>query len=636
MSGLVGKSDIDHVRESADLVAIVAEHVPLRPKGREHVGLCPFHDDRTPSLTVVTHKGNAFYKCHACGAAGDVFNFVMDYHKMSFGEALEFLADRAGITLHRQAGGPARSEGPDRGELRRANEVAVSIYREFLKADPAAEAARSMIRARGISEETAERFAIGAAPPRWESLQQSALRQGATRQALTEAGLLRTRSGDQGTYDTFRNRLIFPIYDEIGRTIALGGRRIDPDDEPKYLNSPDSPVFNKSQTLYGLHLAKRGIIDSRQAIVTEGYTDVVACHQAGLRNVVATLGTALTNDHARILMRLCDEVLLVFDGDEAGRRAADRAVELFFAGPVDVKICVLPGAQDPAELLAHGDGVERWHAALAGAEDALAYKVSRFRDEIAGATGLSRRQRGLEKLLADLARLGFEAMPGVRKRPVITRLADLLGVRIEDIEEALPGRPGRGSPASIPGVAAGASAAPESSLFGESDSVAPARRRAERELLGVVIYQPSLCAQPVATPDAPELTVRGLLKPQQFQDPAARRLAEVLAPMLDRGEEFTVQQLMGELEHPQLRSLAGALYLDAEQRLAHAESPVEHLREFCAAFDRLLKRKEYERDLDAYRQRTDGERRTEDLQNVLEQRRKQGYIPEAIPSRVRT
>ncbi len=413
-----------------DLVALIGEHVPLRPKGREHVGLCPFHDDHTPSFCVVTHKGNAFYKCHACAAAGDAYNFVQDYHKMTFPEALKFLADRTGITLSRRRDTPRRGTQPAGGELRRANAMAASFYRDVLTSDPRGATARTMVRDRGIDDETARQFMVGAAPAQWESLAPHAAGQDVSIAALVAAGLLKPRSGGQGHYDTFRNRLIFPICDELGRPIAFGGRALDPDDEPKYINSPQSPVFHKSRILYGLHLAKRSIIDARQVIVTEGYTDVVACHQAGVPNVVATLGTSLTTDHVRVLTRLCEEVVLLFDGDEAGRRAADRAVALFFAEPIDVKICILPEGDDPADLMARADGVDRFRAAVDAATDALEYKVSRLKLQLRAARGHAGRQRSLEKLLAELAGLGFDRLPGVRKRPVIAQLADLLEVRI--------------------------------------------------------------------------------------------------------------------------------------------------------------------------------------------------------------
>ena len=627
-------SDIDRVREAADLVALIGEHMPLRPKGREHIGLCPFHDDHSPSLTVVTHKGNAFYKCHSCGASGDVFNFVMDYHKMTFPEALQYLAERTGITLTPTASRPAESAGPSHADLRRANELAAAFYRDTLKHGRHGAEARAMIAARGIDDQTAEAFRIGAAPPEWDELGRHARGRGISRDVLRVAGLIKQRADGEGHYDAFRHRLMFPICDELGRPVAFGGRQLDPDDGPKYLNSPDTPLFNKSRTLYGLHLAKRPIIAAGRAIVTEGYTDVVACHQAGLRNVVATLGTALTRDHVRMLKRICGEVVVVFDGDEAGQRAADRAVELFFAEPVDVRICVLPEGIDPAQMLGRPEGLRQFEAALEASHHALDYKVSRFRGQLEGATGLGARHRCLETLLVDLAALGFSSLPGVRKAPVLERVSELLGVPATEIERALP----RGGSVGGPIAAPSAEEAAESALFeSEAAGATPARRRAEHELLGALIFQPSLRHQPVDTGDGSDATVMGRVRPEHFSDPVARRIAGAVWPRLDADEPFTVQQLMSELDHPQLRKLVGDLYFEAQEHLGdEGQSAVEQFRERVAAVERLVSRDHYQRGLEALRRRGPSAGPEEALRQVVEQRRKQGYIPEALPLRARS
>ncbi|MCH8005071.1 MAG: DNA primase [Planctomycetes bacterium] len=649
MSGSVGNADIEVVRQSIDLVALVAEQVQLSPKGREHVGLCPFHDDHTPSFAVVTHKGNAFYKCHACGAAGDVFRFVMDFHGMTFPDALRHLADRAGVTLSPRRPKVGTDRDLDVVEIRRANAVAGSFFRQTLKHSADGAAARAMIRDRRISDQMVEAWALGAAPAGWDNLLKFAQSKGLSTRALVAAGLVKPRAEGEGHYDTFRNRLIFPISDDLGRPIAFGGRRLEPQSqptthqEPKYLNSSDSIIFRKGRTLYGLHLARRAIIDANQVIVTEGYTDAVACHQAGLRHVVATLGTALTRDHVRILKRLCEVVVLVFDGDEAGLRAADRAVAIFFAEPVDVKICVLGGSLDPAAVLAEAGGRERMDAALADAQEALAYKVSRFRDRLATASGLSGRQRSLEDLLADLAALGFDAMPGVRKRPVMTQLADLLGLRIEDIDQAMRRlrRPAAG-PAGERFAAAGqpiSQVPPETEPADERQEAActPARRRAEQELLGVLIYQPSLRTQPVAGPDGRALPVTRLIRPEEFRDPAAGAIAEIVFGWLDDEVDFSMGQLMGRLESPGLRSLAAELYDEARRRCGGERPAADVLCDAGSALAKLLGREQFKQDLDAYRESTPQRgRRASALHDILEKRRKQGYIPEAMPSRLRT
>jgi DNA primase len=631
---LATNSDIDRVRDAADLVALIGEHIPLRPKGREHIGLCPFHDDHAPSLTVVTHKGNAFYKCHSCGASGDVFNFVMDYHKMTFPEALRYLAERTGIALSASPRRPAETDGPSHADLRRATELAAAFYRDTLKRGRYGAEARAMIDARGIDDQTAETFMIGAAPAEWDEFAQFARGRGISHDLLRAAGLVKQRADGQGHYDTFRHRLIFPICDELGRPVAFGARQLDPEDRPKYLNSPDTPLFNKARTLYGLHLAKRAAIETGRAIVTEGYTDAVACHQAGVPNVVATLGTALTREHVRMLKRVCGEVVLVFDGDEAGQRAADRAVELFFAEPVDVRICVLPEGNDPAQLLGQPEGLQRFEDAVAASQHALDYKVSRFRGALQGAEGLGARHRCLETFLADLGALGFGSLPGVRKAPVLDRIGDLLGIPVQEIERALPRSASPRGPAAAPS----AEEAARSALFEpQATGATPARRRAERELLAALIFRPSLRHQPVDTGDGTAATVLGRVRPEHFSEPAVRRIAGAVWSRLDADESFTVQQLMGELDEEPLRKLVGDLYFEAQGHFPdESQAAVEHFRERVTAIERLVSRDRYQQDLEALRRGGKSSGPEEALRQVVEQRRKQGYIPEALPGRFRS
>jgi DNA primase len=444
-------SDRDRVLDATDLAALIGEHLSLRPQGREMVGLCPFHDDRSPSLAVVTHKGNGFYKCFACGASGNAIDFVMEYLKLDFPSALKMLAARAGVTLSERA---ERREAPDdREAVALANRLALRFYRRALAGDDA-EAARSAIAKREFPEAIVEGFQLGYAPDRRDALQQNL--KAAERHAresgsppppplaaFASAGLVRDSRGG-GPVDLLRHRLVFPILDEFGRCIAFGGRKLRDEDEPKYLNSPESPLFHKSRSLYGIHAAKRPIIERGTAIVTEGYTDVIACHAAGVTNAVATLGTALTRDHARILRRLCTTVVLLFDGDAAGMRAADRAVEVFMAEPVDVKICTLPDGEDPDEVLRRPGGRAIFDAAIAAAAPALEYLVRRHAREYRGKEGISSRQASLEALLRRLADLGFDRMNGVRRGFVLASLSDLTGLPVREIEPAARRAPPRG------------------------------------------------------------------------------------------------------------------------------------------------------------------------------------------------
>lgn len=433
-----GGQDVDRVRAATDLVALIGEHVKLTPKGREHVGLCPFHDDRSPSMHVVTHKGDGFYKCFACGASGDCYTFVKEYHRVDFGEALRMLADRAGIPLTPRRGERSGGDGPDRGDLIEACRFAAEFFQQTLAHQTKGATGREVVERRGISPEMIEAFGIGYAPPGFDNLRGRLAGDAGAERAAVAAGLLRKRDGG-GSYDAFRNRLIFPIRDDLGRPIAFGARAIAPDDEPKYLNSPETRIFSKSQTLYGLDRARRAIVDAGLAIVTEGYTDVVACHQAGVENVVGTLGTALTDGHAQRLSRLCRDVVLVFDGDEAGQRAADRAVAVFFRAAVDVRVCVLPGGADPDEYLA-AHGADGFRARVDEAEDALSWKLGRFRESLSPSMGISGRQAILESFLDELVDLGFASMDTVRRSLVLDQLQRLLRVPATELARLIAER----------------------------------------------------------------------------------------------------------------------------------------------------------------------------------------------------
>ena len=618
-------SDIDRVRDATDLTHLVGEHISLSARGREYVGLCPFHDDSRPSLSVVTHKGQAFYHCFACGASGDCFRFVMDYHKMDFGEALRFLADRAGVTLNprrsRTGGADDMSgRGPRRADVQKTLAAAEAFFRRSLSDPGRGAAARQAIEARGISAAMVERFALGAAPPGGRALIGALGTSSASLRLCLAAGLVKQRAADAAArrpadgavdrsscYDAFRHRLIFPIHDELGRTIAFGGRILDPDDKPKYLNSAETSLFQKSGTLYALHLAKRSIIESRQATVVEGYTDVIACHESGLTNVVGTLGTALTAAHARILARLCDTVVLVFDGDEAGRKAADRAVAVFFAAPVDVRVCVLPEGVDPDDMLKQERGPDAFRRLVDGAVDALEYKLERFERGLGRATGLSARQKHLEAFLGDLADLGFGSVQGVRKRLVLARLSDLLGIPVGDVERALPRRaPARRALSGQGPAAAAGPATPDAPLLLGDEPGPPTsekRRKAERQLLSLVLFEPSAGLPPLVLPrsDRPR-PLAALVVPGDFADPTARAIAEVVIPCLAEGETLTMAALLGRLTPGPASSAAAQLFKDGRARCGDdASQALEHLSEAVSALRGCIDSELYEQQVASFR-----------------------------------
>lgn len=451
-----GHDDKRRVLEATDIVRLIGEHVALRKQGREFKCLCPFHDDHNPSMYVVPTK--QIYHCFVCGAGGDSLTFAIDYFKMSFREALQFLADRSGIKLTAPPRRAHDADEPDvpgvsREALLGANKAACEFFRAILGHAQHGEMARGLLERRGVSPAMIEQFQLGAAPDRWDGLLRTITGKGLDTQAFLAGGLLKSRETG-GTYDALRHRLVFPIHDSLGRVIAFGGRKLRDEDEPKYLNSPETLLFNKSATLYGLPFASASIRAQSRVIVTEGYMDCIGCHQAGVTNVVATLGTALTAQGARVLRRLCDTIVLLFDGDDAGQRAADRAVEILFAEPVDVKIATmsaandpalrgdLPIAKDPDELLKQPRGSERFARMIEQSVDALDWWAARLKTRTAS-LALSARARAIDDEIARLVELGLRGIAPVRQQLIVRRIASLAGVDEATIRRALPARPRR-------------------------------------------------------------------------------------------------------------------------------------------------------------------------------------------------
>ena len=421
------------VAAATDIVALVGEHVALQRKGKEFAGLCPFHDDHSPSMQVSPQK--QIFKCFSCGAGGSVFDFVMRYHKLPFVEAMKMLADRAGIDMAPPS--PQEAKGrSERQQIAEGTEFALQFFSRSL-ADHAE--AKAYLAKRQINEAMIRDYQIGYAPDGWDGLIRHARDKGKDLKSLIMAGLFSERRNGDGHVDRFRHRIMFPICDAMGRPIAFGGRKIRDEDEPKYLNSPEQALFNKSGTAYGLHLAKQAIIRDRVAVVVEGYTDVIACRQAGFENVVATLGTALTNEHVRLLKRFAEKVVLIFDADNAGQRAADRAIEVFLSGEMDVALATPPDGLDPADLMKTDDGKATWADLVATAPDALEYRLDRFQDAYATG-GVTANQAAAEQFIDYLLELGMAKLNMSRRVALMHRLSETLGVSGAMVEQLIDER----------------------------------------------------------------------------------------------------------------------------------------------------------------------------------------------------
>jgi DNA primase len=367
---------IQDILHRADIVEVIGDYVELKQRGGNAKGLCPFHQEKTPSFTVSSVKG-LFY-CFGCQASGDVIRFLMQHDGLAFLEAVRLLADRYGIPI------PEAKTSPHDGSLQqlyRLHQAAVVFFAQRLKQDPEAQAVRDYCRQRLLSSEVVERFCLGYAPNAWETLGSEMQRQGFSQDLLVRSGLVVRRDHQRGVYDRFRHRLIFPICDRQGRPVAFGGRAlasIEPHAGPKYLNSPETPIFQKNRTLYGFHLAKQAIRQQGRAVIVEGYTDVITCHRHGINHVVGTLGTALTEMHVEMLKGLTKDVVLLFDADTAGGKATERGIGLFLDAGLRVRIVELPEGEDPDSFLQKYKG----EALLRQIEDAqtfLDYLLTRNR-----------------------------------------------------------------------------------------------------------------------------------------------------------------------------------------------------------------------------------------------------------------
>jgi DNA primase len=335
----------EQVKGSVDIVGVVGEHVRLRKSGPyRYMGLCPFHQEKTPSFTV--HVTRQFYKCFSCGAAGDVFKFVMEIEGLSFYEALKSLAERNGIPM------PKRSQYADedsklRGSLFAMHEIAQEIFRANLNG-PAGETARAYLAKRGLSRDTVEQFGIGYSDRHGKALLRALEQRNFPTAQVVESGLVGRRE-DGSLYDRFRNRLMFPIHDTNGKIIAYGGRALSPEDNPKYLNSPETPIYRKSNVLYNAHRAKEAMRKEDRAILVEGYMDAIGVTAAGFGPVVASCGTALTDKQVRLIKQHTHRIVVNFDPDAAGANAAERSVNMLLDEGMQVRICELDGDLDPDE-----------------------------------------------------------------------------------------------------------------------------------------------------------------------------------------------------------------------------------------------------------------------------------------------
>ncbi len=486
----------ERVRMAFDIVDVIGSHLELRPQGRAFVARCPWHDDRKPSLQVNPQRQT--WKCWVCNVGGDIFSYVMQRDGVDFGEAIRTLADKAGIEYRTGNKSKATPGGPnDKAALLAAVKYAAQAYFEYLQSDssPETERARAYLAERGIDDESRKRFQIGYGPDQWSWLTDKASKQGLSPEVLRAAGLAVQRPSGTGHYDLFRGRLMFPISDMQDRVISMGGRIIpggDPDKAgAKYINGPETMLFSKSRQLYGLNLARTAIQKTGQVLVMEGYTDVIAARQAGIEPVVAVLGTALGEHHIDILRRFVDRVVLVLDGDEAGRKRADQVLELFVGANVDLRIITLPGGADPAEFVAEY-GRDALEEMAATAPDALDHKLASLIDGIDLTRDTHQATNALQKMLDVIAGGGNRNQ--LRTGQMLLRLSRTFGFPADELRIQLDSMIRRQSQREVPSY--------QNLTIREATTVvavpAPVKLQPisgmERELFEIMIEQPDLAA----------------------------------------------------------------------------------------------------------------------------------------------
>lgn len=543
----------DAIKQAVDLVALAGEYgLQLQRSGSKYKALCPFHDDHDPSLTLDPDRQT--YRCWACGASGDVFTFVQTLERVEFPEALRMLAERVGIALETAAGGPIPS-GPSKSDL-----LAVCKWAERLFAGALArsEAARDYVAGRGITVSSVERFGLGFAPDDRDWLSNRARREGFGRELLELTGLVATAEGSGLTYDRFRGRLMFPIRDLNGRTIAFGGRILPALEKSgaasgrkiaKYVNSPETPLFQKRRHLYAADLAKAAARQDGWVAVVEGYTDVIAAHQVGFANVVGTLGTALGDDHIATLRRLADRAVLVFDGDEAGQKAADRALELFLGHEVDVRILTLPEGLDPCDFLLR-EGAGPFRAMVERAVEPLDFVIERAGrkfdlDDLEGARQAAEWVLAILAASPRLSRVGVTVKVGQALNNLAARLHlppkdQTLADRLRQLlrKKAQPtGDPERRKTTTVSNQK---TTRPMPIQAADLDPL-------DREIVRIVLNEPRLL---------PHLVTR--ITPAGLRDAPLRTILQTCYDLYAEGPEAPAEAVCSRLEEPE-RSLAAGL-----------------------------------------------------------------------------
>jgi DNA primase len=435
MTGQISESKIGEVRERTDIVELISQYVSLKRSGANHMGLCPFHSEKSPSFSV--NAARQFFHCFGCGVGGDVFSFLMKVEGLTFPDAVRRLAAQHGIDLEERVLSPEdEARQRQRERFYRINEVAADYFHQQLMEHPAGEVARRYMKTRGYGRKAAGEYQIGFALDSWDGLGKHLEQQGLSVTDARVLGLVRPRKQGDGHYDLFRNRLMFPVYDLSGRVVAFAGRVLD-DSKPKYINSPESPIYHKGRVLFGLYQARQAMRQSGEVLVVEGYFDQLALYRAGFPQVVATCGTALTTEHARLLKRYVQRVILLFDQDAAGKQATFKAMTVLQEEGVPAAVIELPAGDDPDSFL-HGQGAEAFRMRLEKARSVMDLFID---DPLSEAgDGIEQKVRAAERIVAQIAGLSSE----LEQDLYLKELARRSGIDLEQLKKLLKKVAGQG------------------------------------------------------------------------------------------------------------------------------------------------------------------------------------------------
>jgi DNA primase len=592
---LISHDSVERVKQAADIVEVISAHTDLRRQGARYVGLCPFHDERTPSFSV--EPTEKLYHCFGCGVGGDVIKFVEEKDGLNFAEAVELLADRYGVELEREQEDPrAEAKRQRRRRLEQLLDRAAAFYSSYLWESEEAGKARDYLARRGLGEEVLRSFGVGYAPSAWDKLLVRGQRAGFSVEELRGVGLVqRGRSG--GDYDRFRERIMFPIRDRRGRVLGFGGRAMREDQGAKYVNTAETEFFHKSQILYGVDQGKAAIAKAGRAVVVEGYTDVLALHQAGIEEAVGVMGTAITDEQVAALSGMVDEVVLALDADAAGQEAMLRAQRVAAGRRMRLRVAAMPAGEDPAEMMAAAEGAERFRALLQEAEELSAFQVGLVLSRTDVASPVER-DRALAEVAPVLAGMGETAGREDLVRRVAERLDLDPAMVMGRVVAATPASGGRDQQASAPAPQRSASAPPPRRQ-GELTS----RERRERALLAMCIAIPSEGREYLARLTDAHLSPTGLRAAEWLrehpEDPASNlphddsELAGLIAELVITSREEPASHEAMELNFLLLeqRRLEGEIAAAGErgdyerraalsreraalvQRIAHAERP---------------------------------------------------------------